>query len=41
MRFQFFQYLIWRDLIFVRKNYIKYILKIERSFKNIEKSKEI
>jgi hypothetical protein len=41
MQFQFFQYLIWRDPIFVRENYMKYIFKIERSLKNIEEFKEI
>jgi hypothetical protein len=29
IRFQFSQYLIWRDSIFVRKNYMRYIFKIE------------
>jgi hypothetical protein len=41
IRFQFIEYLIWRDPIFVRKNYIRYIFKIERSLKNIEKFEKI
>jgi hypothetical protein len=41
IRFQFLQHLIWRDLIFVRENYMKYIFKIERSFKNIEEFEKI
>jgi hypothetical protein len=41
MRLQFLQYLIWRDPIFVRENYIKYAFKVERSLENIEEFKKI